>query len=142
MKNVLLPIDGSTYSGKAVDYVIRLAQQLKHPVRAHLVNVQLPMTGVNVKIFVSKDSLEEYYRDEGTAALASARRQLDAAAIPYEHHIGVGDPGQVIVDFAVSTGCDQIVMGTHGRGAVSGAVMGSVATKVAHLAQVPVVLVK
>lgn len=142
MKNILLPIDGSQYSDSAVDYVIGLARQLKHPVSAHLVNVQLPVTGVNVKIFVSKDSLRDYYHDEGTAALASARQKLDAAGIPYKHHIGVGDPGQVIIDFQVSENCDEIVMGTHGRGAVAGAVMGSVATKVVHLAKVPVVLVR
>jgi len=33
-------------------------------------------------------------------------------------------------------------MGSHGRGALSGAVLGSVAQKVVHLASVPVVLVK
>ena len=142
MKNILLPIDGSKYSDLAVDYVVNLARQLKDPVRAHLVNVQLPMTGVNVKIFVSKESLKDYYHDEGTAALASARQKLEAAGIAYEHHIGVGDPGQVIIDFQVSKSCDAIVMGTHGRGAVAGAVMGSVATRVVHLAKVPVVLVK
>lgn len=144
MRKFLLAIDGSEYSDRAVDYIIQLAALLKDKaaIGVHLVNVQLPLTGVNVKLFVSKDSLRDYYHDEGTAALASARQKLDAAGIPYKHHIGVGDPGQVIVDFAVSEGCDEIVMGTHGRGAVAGAVMGSVATKVAHLAKVPVVLVK
>ena len=142
MRKFLLPIDGSEYSDRAVDYVIRLAGFLNTPIHVHLVNAQLPLTGVNVKIFVSKDSLTDYYHDEGTAALASARSKLDAAGIPYQHHIGVGDPGQVIVDFAASEDCEEIVMGTHGRGAVKGAVMGSVAQKVAHLAKVPVVLVK
>lgn len=142
MRKYLLPIDGSEYSDRAVDYVIGLVARLKEPVSAHLVNVQLAMTGVNVKLFVSKDSLKDYYHDEGMAALASARHKLDAAGIGYQYHIGVGDPGQVIVDFAVAEGCDEIVMGTHGRGAVAGAVMGSVASRVAHLAKVPVVLVK
>jgi nucleotide-binding universal stress UspA family protein len=39
-------------------------------------------------------------------------------------------------------GCDLIVMGTHGRGAVAGMVMGSVANRVLHLAPCPVQLVK
>jgi nucleotide-binding universal stress UspA family protein len=37
---------------------------------------------------------------------------------------------------------DQIVMGTHGRGSVGRLLMGSVATKVIQLADVPVLLVK
>jgi nucleotide-binding universal stress UspA family protein len=39
-------------------------------------------------------------------------------------------------------GCAQIVMGTRGLGTVSGMLLGSVATKVIHLADVPVVLLK
>jgi nucleotide-binding universal stress UspA family protein len=39
-------------------------------------------------------------------------------------------------------GVNEIVMGSHGRGALAGAFMGSVAQKVVHLANIPVVLVK
>ena len=37
---------------------------------------------------------------------------------------------------------DEIIMGSHGRGALAGALVGSVAQKVVHLSPVPVVLVK
>jgi nucleotide-binding universal stress UspA family protein len=139
---MLVAIDGSEYSDRAVQYLIRQAGLLKQQPVVHLLNVQLPLTGVNVKLFVSRDSLKSYYHDEGMAALDSARRKLDQAGLSYEYHIGVGDPGQVIADYAASKDCDHIVMGTHGRGAVSGALMGSVAQKVAHLAAVPVVLIR
>jgi len=43
---------------------------------------------------------------------------------------------------AEERGCDQIVMGTHGRGTIAGLLIGSVATKVLHLAKAPVLLVK
>ncbi len=43
---------------------------------------------------------------------------------------------------AAELDCDLIVMGTHGRGPVAGLVMGSVATRVLHLAACPVLLVK
>jgi len=142
MLKVLIPVDGSGYSDHAVDYVIRRAGASREPVHAHLLNVQLALVGVNVKLFVSQDSLDSYYRDEGNAILAGPRAKLEAAGVRCEHHIGVGEPGQVVADFARSTGAQEIVMGTHGRGALAGAVMGSVAQKVIHLATVPVVLVK
>jgi nucleotide-binding universal stress UspA family protein len=142
MPTLLIATDGSEYSEHAVDYVIARAASCREPVRAHLLNVQGQLQGVNVKIFISKDSLDEYYRDEGMAVLEPARQRLQAAGIECELHIGVGDPGEIIVGYAASVACDEIVMGTHGRGVIAGAVMGSVAQKVIQRARVPVVLVK
>jgi nucleotide-binding universal stress UspA family protein len=56
-------------------------------------------------------------------------------------HAEVGDIAATIVRLAAKQHCDMIYMGTRGMGAVSGLVMGSTATKVLHLASVPVVLV-
>jgi nucleotide-binding universal stress UspA family protein len=142
MLTLLIATDGSEYSDRAVDYVIRRAGQVSGPVKAHVLNVQATLQGVNVKIFISKDSLEEYYRDEGMAVVQPACRRLEAAGIRCEPHVGVGDAGEVTIEFARDKRCDEIVMGTHGRGVIGGAVMGSVAQKVVHLAGVPVVLVK
>ena len=138
----LIAIDGSEYSNRAVDYVMRRAAQTREPVQVHLLNVKLPLAGVNVKLFISQESQESYYREEGLAVLAAPRHRLEAAGIACEYHIGVGDPGHVIVEYAHSTGCDEVIMGTHGRGFLTGAAMGSVAQKVVHLSAVPVVLVK
>jgi nucleotide-binding universal stress UspA family protein len=142
MLTLLIAIDGSEYSERALDYVLARARTSRDPVRAHVLNVQAPLQGVNVKIFISKDSLDAYYRDEGKTLTTPACERLQAGAIECEPHIGVGDPGEVIAEYAASKSCDEIVMGTHGRGAIAGAVMGSVAQKVIHLAKVPVVLVK
>lgn len=47
-----------------------------------------------------------------------------------------------IVKRAEELGCDGIVMGTQGRGAIGSLLMGSVAIKVVHLTRLPVTLVK
>lgn len=49
---------------------------------------------------------------------------------------------QHIAEFASENACDEIIMGTRGMGAVGNLVLGSVATKVVHLATVPVTLVR
>jgi nucleotide-binding universal stress UspA family protein len=54
----------------------------------------------------------------------------------------VGHIGQTIARRADELGCDGIVMGTSGRGALGNLLLGSVATKVIHHAKVPVTLVK
>ena len=142
MLTFLVAIDGSGYSDSAVDYVVRRAGRCKEPVHVHLLNVQLPLSGVNVKLFIKPESVESYYRDEGMAVLEKPRGVLGSAGIRCDHHIGVGDPAQVIIDYAQANNCDEIVMGTHGRGALGGAVMGSVARNVIHQSSRPVVLVK
>ncbi len=142
MLKLLVAVDGSENSGRVVEYLIEKSSLYKEPAEVHLLNVQMPFAGVNVKMFISKDTLNEYYHDEGVAALKNARERLDAAGINYVHHIGVGHPAEVITQYADSKQCDQILMGSRGLGMASGLVLGSVATKVIHLAKVPVMLVK
>ena len=142
MLKLLVTTDGSDNANRVIDYVIKQAGRCAEAVEVHLLNVQMPLTSLNIKLFISIDDLNAYYRDEGMVALKIAREKLDAAGIKYEFHIGVGDPAQVIAQYAEDKGCEQIVMGTRGLGTVSNLVLGSVATKVIHLAKVPVVLVK
>ncbi len=142
MTTLLIPVDGSDYSLKAVDYAASRARESKSPVEVHLLNVQMQIVSVNVKLFVSAESLESYYRDEGNRALEAPLARAKSAGLNVTPHIGVGDPAKIIMDYANEKTADEIVMGSHGRGALSGAVLGSVAQKVVHLASVPVVLVK
>ena len=142
MLTLLIPVDGSDYSRRAVDYAIRRAAATQGPTRVHLLNVQAPIVTVNVKLFVSQESLETYYREEGTKALADTLTRAQEAGLETHPHIGVGDAARVILDYAAEKAVDEIVMGSHGRGALAGALVGSVAQKVVHGANVPVVLVK
>jgi nucleotide-binding universal stress UspA family protein len=139
---ILLPVDGSENALRAVRHVIDHADWYRGPLEPHLLNVQLPVASGAVKMFISHTQLNDFYRDEGHAALKDARAVLDAAKIAYRHHIGVGELGVTITDFSRQLGCALVIMGTHGRGALAGAVLGSVAAKVIHLSPVPVLLVK
>jgi nucleotide-binding universal stress UspA family protein len=142
MTTLLIPVDGSDYSLKAVDYAASRAGESKSPVEVHLLNVQMQIASVNVKLFVSAESLESYYRDEGNRALEAPLARAKSAGLNVTPHIGVGDPAKIIMNYASEKKADEIVMGSHGRGVLSGAVLGSVAQKVVHLSSVPVVLVK
>ncbi len=142
MPKILIAVDGSENSGRVIDFLARTSAWYKEPVEVVLLNVQMPIAGVNVKMFISAESLNEYYREEGATALKQARGKLDAVGVAYAHHIGVGDPAGVIVEYAKSKHCDQILMGSRGLGSVSGLVLGSVATKVLHLTDVPVTLIR
>ena len=139
---ILLPVDGSENSLRAVQQVIAMKEQYSEPIEVHLLNVQLPVASGAVKMFISQQQLNDFYRDEGMAVLKDARALLDQAGVSYQHHIGVGDLAGTITAYAKDKQCRQIVIGTRGRGSFAGALLGSVATKVVHLADIPVLLIK
>lgn len=139
---ILIPIDGSANAERAVDYVITHASQLKVLPEIHLLNVQWKLASGNVKLFIDQETINDYYREQGAAALTAARAKLDAAGLVYAYHISIGTPADAVVQYAAEHQIDQIVMSAHGEETVSHFLLGSVASKVAHLAKIPVLLVK
>lgn len=139
---VLIPIDGSMAANRAVDHVIASVAWLKEIPQVCLLNVQWKLASGNVKLFISQDTINDYYREQGMAALAEARAKLDAAGLAYNYHISVGTPAEAIVQYAQEKQVDQIVISAHGQDTLSDLLLGSVASKVAHLARMPVLLVK
>jgi nucleotide-binding universal stress UspA family protein len=139
---ILLPVDGSPCSLRAVDQLIAHVACLRDVPEIHLLHVHLPIPIGRVQAHVGKDTLHAYYLEEGQEHLLAAQQKLDAAGRFHTTHIHVGQPAEVIAKMAGELGCDLIVMGTHGRSPVGGLVMGSVATRVLHQAPCPVLLVK
>jgi nucleotide-binding universal stress UspA family protein len=140
MKRVLVPVDGSECSLRAVDYLIAAYADGRRP-EIHLLNVQYAMTG-DVTQFVGRETVVGYQHEQSGDALRAARMRLDAAGIAYEVHEEAGHVADRIHHASMALGCDHIVMGTHGRGALAELLVGSTTLKVLHLTQLPVVLVK
>jgi nucleotide-binding universal stress UspA family protein len=140
MLKVLLAIDGSENSLRAVSYLIKRASSTKDQYQVALVNVQYPLHGT-VARFIDGTQVKQYHYDEGMKMLASAETSLSAAGIAYTRHLFVGEPAEMISRFAQEQGCDEIVIGSRGMGNIRSMLVGSVASKIIHLATMPVVLV-
>ena len=78
----------------------------------------------------------------GSRALAGAEALFDAAEVAYEREIGSGEPTPVLIDMAERHGCDAIILGARGLGALRSALMGSVSQGVLHASRIPVTVVK
>ena len=139
---VLIPVDGSAGAARAVEYVISSVAWLKEVPQVCLLNAQWKLASGNVKLFIDKDTINDYYREQGMAALSEARARLDAAGLPYSYHISVGAPAEAIVQYAQEQHVDQIVMSAHGEDTMVNLLLGSVASKVAQLAKMPILLIK
>ncbi len=119
----------------------------RQPVTVHLLNVQPPNHSGVVKQYLSQDLIDKFHEAEGETTLQSARARLDNAQIAYTSNVEVGNVAQTIARYVRELHCNQVIMGTRGLGsggvaAISGLLMGSIATKVLHLVDVPVTLVK
>jgi nucleotide-binding universal stress UspA family protein len=139
---LLIPVDGSDNALRAVNLAISRSALLKTPPQILLLNVQWNVAAGNVKLFIDQNTINDYYREQGEAALQTARAALEAAGLSYRYHISIGTPAQAIAQYAAEESVDQIIMGRQGQGGLQSLLLGSVANQVLHLTDKPVLLVK
>jgi nucleotide-binding universal stress UspA family protein len=136
---IVIAVDGSKPSLKAVQFVIDNGDWLRERPEVELITVHLPVPSVGR---VPKSQLERYYQEEGQAKLEAAKKKLAAAGIPHKDYVLVGGVAESIVKHAKDKRADLIYIGTRGMGALGQALVGSTATKVLHISSTPVLLVK
>lgn len=142
MVRILVPVDGSDNALRALKYAVELRNLYRDAVELHVINVQRRIASGAVRMFVSQDVLDDYHREEGDKALASARQFLASAGVPFECHIVLGEEAECIARYAKEHACRVIVIGTRGMGRLGNLLLGSVASRVLHLSEVPVTLIK
>jgi nucleotide-binding universal stress UspA family protein len=141
MLRFLFPVDGSDASNRAITEFIKRINWYRETPEIHLLNVQFPQRG-NVPLFIDKKSIDSYHQEEGMKELRAARKLFDQAALVSHYHIAVGDPPDVIMQYGKELGCDLIVVGPRGLGAVKRILLGSVASEVIERTTIPVLLIK
>lgn len=142
MYKLLVPIDSSENSMRALDFALGVAREIG-PIELCLVNAQeKSIVYGEVEVYLSTEKAEKMLHEHAQELLRPAIEKAKAAGVPFTSTILVGDIAPSIVRHAEDAGCSGIVMGTHGRTAIGSLFMGSVAMKVVHLSKLPVTLVK
>lgn len=142
MRSLLVPIDGSESSLRALEHAIELAST-SDAVALHLLHVNPePIVYGEIQVYAPTERMLELQRKQSDSVLAPAQEKAHAAGVSCSAEIEQGDAAAVIARRADALGCNGIVMGTRGMSAIGNLLLGSVATKVVHLANVPVTLVK
>lgn len=138
---ILIPVDGSDLSLKALRVAVSLLQQ---GLSGSLViaNVQEPATLYEMAVAPDGEMLERVSTAAGVDALEKAESLLMDEGVVYEREIGTGDPAHTIIDIGERFACDMIILGARGVSAMRSALLGSVSNEVLHGAQVPVMIVK
>ena len=138
MKRILVPVDGSACSIRALRYAAQ-RQRESAATEILVLNVQ---PSIRPSRTLTRSLIDEHQQRGAEAALKPALAVIKRLELAVPCHIAIGEPARTIVAFAQKKQCAEIAMGNNGFGAIAGLVLGSVARKVVYLAKTPVILVK
>ena len=142
-KNILLPTDGSALSRTAIDNGLQFAKA-----------VGAKVTGFTVMIERQPDSFEDYApvdvkapkldevakqeADRNLKAVADKARAMGVACETFS--MKHASPHQAIITMATQTGCDLIIMASHGQKGITGELVGSETARVITNCKIPVLV--
>lgn len=142
-QRILVPVDGSSTSGHALQEACKLARQLG--AQLELVYVIDDIRLMNADSYINYAEMTEALKSSGNRVLAQAHAKARQSGIEAEVKLleaGGDRIASVIVEEARSWPADLIVIGTHGRSGFSRVVFGSVAEGVVRTAHIPVLLLR
>ena len=138
----LIPVDGSSASLRAVDFAIEMATQ-DPSTSLVLLHVQdIPAISLAEASAMPPDCPDASASQASAQALKHATEKAEGAGVPFKTLVNAGKTAEIIAQVAREEDVKHIVMGTRGLGGVQGLLLGSVTTKVIHLAEVPITLIK
>ena len=135
-RRILVATDFSSQAKKALDWGRYLAEHFPAKlVSLHVIEI-FKLADVEYRISGS-DPLGQL-REQSQSSMAELKRSMPDS----ETHILEGSPRPLIVEFALESDCQMIVMGTHGRSGLAQLFLGSVAEYVVRHSKVAVLTIR
>jgi nucleotide-binding universal stress UspA family protein len=148
ISKILVPTDGSETARKSVQYASELAKQLGATTITLLSVIdtsslhKLPLSATVAPGNLQK-TIEDYMREAAEEHANEATKICKANGIQTETAIRSGHPVEEIINEAVKSKVDLIVMGSHGRSSLKAALLGSITFGVIHKdTKIPVLVVR
>jgi nucleotide-binding universal stress UspA family protein len=150
-KKVLVPLDGSELAECALNHIKNLAKDgsIGEVVLLNAVVLELPLREINSEEDGALDkgfdyrAFREAHFSKSRKYLEGAKAKLSSAGIKVKtESIETGRPANLIIDYAKENAMDMIVIATHGHSGMRNMLLGSVAFRVLHEANVPVLLIR
>lgn len=141
IKRIMIATDFSTQARHALDYAVELSARLNAPLLM-VSAFQIPMYPLPEGAFVAGGPAIAEILDRVSGDLAAEKKlAIEKGAHEVESLVVEGAPANEIVRVAKEHHVDLIVIGSHGRGGLSRAILGSVADRVMRTAHCPVMVV-
>ncbi len=138
---ILIAVDGSEISTRALKFALKLGKRMGDSTQLTIAAVDPPLfPGANRKL--GSAAVKRYHDANFAHMLGPARKLATRAGLAITEATLVDDIAPGLLGIASKGRYDLLVMGSHGRGAVKGLVLGSVSAKVLALSRVPVTIVR
>ena len=138
---VFLAVDGSTFTKKALAFLVTHEALMGPDAELIVLNVQIAVSP-RVKTMLGAATVRAWHTEEAGKVLDPIRNFLSRHKIPFKASWVAGTPATQIAQAAKREKVHMVVMGTHGHGLLGRALLGSVAQRVVADVDVPVLLVK
>lgn len=143
-KKILVPVDGSEGSWRALEHAIALGEKFESEI--DVINVIQPYNNAALLAVPLDHGAYKHNNSEmekiGDKVLEMAEEKMANYPHQVEYSIEIGHPSERIIAFAKGNGCDAIVLGSRGLSGIAEFFLGSVSSKVSQYASVPVLIVK
>lgn len=142
-KNILLPTDGSALSDVAIDNGLKFAKAIGAKVTGFYVMIEQQPESFEdyAPVQVKAPKLEEVTKQEADKYLKVIADKARAMGVPCNtYSMKHASPHQAIITMATQTGCDLIVMASHGSKGITGELVGSETSRVITNCKIPVLV--
>jgi nucleotide-binding universal stress UspA family protein len=137
---VLVAVDGSVYTERMLAYSAVQGDWLGSKHRYTVIHCVAAVPH-RAAAFLKRARVRQFYVDDAEAVLAPVRRFLVKQGIETSYVYRIGSAAANIAKLAQRGKFDLVMMGTQGRGALGGLVLGSVANKAVALCTTPLLLI-
>jgi len=137
---ILVPIDGSDNSYRALDAALFLSEKLGSNITVLHVMEQVPITHIESQKLLSE--LLENYKKENQDILSKCLEIARKKGVTINTILLQGNPASIILDFSKKEKYDIVIMGSRGMGKFKELILGSVSSKIVHHSLSAILLIR
>jgi nucleotide-binding universal stress UspA family protein len=138
--NLLVPVDGSDNSYRALDAALVLSEKLGSNITVIHVMEEIPITHIGSEKLLNE--LLEAYKKENQDILLKCSEIASEKGLTINTFLLQGNPASVILDYSKKEKFDIVIMGSRGMGKFKELILGSVSSKIVHHSPCAVLLIR
>jgi nucleotide-binding universal stress UspA family protein len=137
---MLVPVDGSENSYRALDAALFLSQKLGSDITVLHVMEEVPITHIESQKLLRE--LLENYEKENEEILSKCSEIARKKGLTINTILLQGNPASIILDFSKKEKYDIVIMGSRGMGKFKELILGSVSSKIVHHSPCGILLIR